>query len=106
ILDKLGLGEIRVRDALLRTSGAQGVVEQNLKQAAKAWEENTELQRQAGIVNETTAAKLTILKNEIVDVLFTMGRDWLPVIKDVIDGLGPLAAIAVGAARAFANLPA
>lgn len=105
ILDKLGLGEIRVRDSLLRLSGGQGILEQNLKEAAKAWEDNTELQRQAAIQNETTAAKLTILKNQIVDVLFTMGQDWLPVIKDVIEGLGPLAAVGVGIAKAFANLP-
>lgn len=105
ILDKLGLGEIRVRDALLRTAGAQGVIEENLRTAAKAWTDNTELERQAAIMNETTAAKIKILKNEIVDVLFTMGKEWLPVIRDVIDGLGPLAGIAAGAARAFANLP-
>lgn len=67
-LDEMGLSDIRMRDALLRASGASDVFTNALKIGSDAWEENTALTKEAEQRYETMASKLAILKNSATDL--------------------------------------
>lgn len=67
-LDEMGLSDIRMRDALLRASGASDVFTNALKTGTEAWDENTALTKEAEQRYETMASKLAILKNNAVDL--------------------------------------
>lgn len=90
-LDKLGLGGVRVRDALLRASGAGDLLRDSIKLGNKAWLENTALTREAEKRYETTASQLKILRNRWTDLKITIGEALLPAINDAIQGIVRLA---------------
>lgn len=91
VLDELGLSEIRVRDALLRASGAGDLFRESLELGSKAWEENTALTDEANQRYETVASKLAILKNTLIDVGITIGQALMPAIEAVTEFLQKLA---------------
>ncbi len=105
VLDELGLGEIRVRDALLRASGAGDLFRNSLETASKAWEENTALADEAAKRYETTGAKLAILRNRAVDVAITLGDALAPALLATMDALEPVISILGKGAELFARLP-
>lgn len=77
VLDDMGISEVRMRDALLRASGASDVFTQAIKTGTEAWKDNTALAKEASQRYETLESKLTLLKN---------GADALAIaFKDSID---------------------
>jgi len=90
VLEDMGLGGIRVTDALLRAAGAQDLFTDAQVTANKAWEENTSLTEEARKRLETTAAKLAILKNVLVDVGITIGDFIVPLLKQFVDFIRPV----------------
>ncbi len=90
VLDELGLGEIRVRDALLRAAGAGDLFAESLEIGSKAWEENIALNEEAEERFKTTASQLQILKNNIKIVAAAFGEVLLPAINSVVGGLIPV----------------
>lgn len=58
ILDEMGITEIRLRDAILRASGASDLFTDAVKLGNQAWEENTALTEEAGRRYETTASQM------------------------------------------------
>lgn len=90
VLDSLELGEIRVRDALLRASGATEVFSDAQAIAASAWEENNALEEEAGRRIETTASQLAILKNNFMETAMQIGNALIPALKSVVDAVGPI----------------
>lgn len=82
VLEKLGLSEIRVRDALLRASSASDLFRDSINLGSQAWEENTALTKEAEQRYGTTASQMAMLKNEVVDIAIDLGRDLLPLVKD------------------------
>lgn len=90
-LDKLGLGGIRVRDTLLRASGAGDLFRQSLELGNKAWKDNTALTVEAEKRYKTTAAQLKMLHNRWTDLKITIGEKALPVVNDAIKGIVGLA---------------
>lgn len=98
VLDDLGLSEIRVRDALLRTAGASDLLSKSLQVGTKGWAENNALTAEASKRYETSASKLQVAGNQIKDTLIDVG--------------GAIAPLAVAGAqaisdtvRAFQSLP-
>ena len=91
VLDELGFSEIRVRDALLRASGAGDLFRDSLEIGSGAWAENLALSKEAAERYKTTAAKLIILKNTLKDIGFTFGDMLLPYINSFADSIGVLA---------------
>lgn len=87
VLEDLELGEIRVRDALLRTSGAQDLVRKSVNDANTAWAENTALEAEAARQAETTASRIQILKNRFSDIGLEIGTVVIPALKGVVDAL-------------------
>ncbi|WP_206108514.1 phage tail tape measure protein [Paenibacillus thiaminolyticus] len=103
-LDQLGLSEIRVRDALLRASGAGDLFRTSLETGTKAWNENIALTKEAETRYETTASKMQILKNQINDSAITMGDALVPALLGVFDALQPVIEKIAETAQWFADL--
>lgn len=87
-LSDLGLSEIRVRDALLRTSAAGDLLAHSLKVGNDGWRENTALIEEANKRYETTASKLRIAWNQLDDFGITVGETFLPAIGAAADKTG------------------
>lgn len=68
VLDEMGITEIRMRDALLRASGASEVFDNALKIGSEAWNENIALVNEATQRYKTVDSQLAILKNRLTDI--------------------------------------
>ncbi|MCY9579552.1 phage tail tape measure protein [Paenibacillus alvei] len=104
MLDKLGLSEIRVRDTLLRASGAGDLFRNSMEVGTKAWAENIALTKEAETRYETTASKIQILRNKINDSAITMGDALVPALLAVFESLQPPIDKLAETAQWFANL--
>lgn len=104
VLDELGLSEIRVRDALLRASGAGDLFRRSLELGSQAWDENTALTNEAAQRYGTTESQLRILRNQLVDVGITLGDALAPALRAAITAAQPLIAAVGRMAEWFANL--
>jgi len=83
VLEQMGLTEVRMRDALLRSASAGDTMRRAIETANVAWRENTALTKEAQQRYETTAGQLQILKNNIIDAAIQIGEGLLPQIKDL-----------------------
>lgn len=88
VLDDLGFSEIRVRDALLRASGAGDLFRRSMDIGSQAWAENLALSKEASERYKTTESQLTMLKNKIRDLGITLGDMLSPHIKGAAEGIG------------------
>lgn len=104
VLDKLGLSEIRVRDTLLRASGAGDLFRNSIELGSKAWQENTALTDEANQRYETTASQLKMLGNRITDAAITLGDALVPALMAALEALEPLFASIEEGATWFASL--
>ena len=87
VLEEVGLANIRVRDALLRASGAGDLLREALSLGSEAWEENTALAAEAQQRYDTMASKLKILWSNVRDVAITVGTALFPTIEQLMDFL-------------------
>lgn len=87
VLDKLGLDEIRVRDALLRTAGAGDLLSKSLGVANQAWKESTALNIEAAKRFGTTESQIRIMVNNFNELARTFGETFGPALNKVITGL-------------------
>ncbi len=90
-LDELGLTEVRLSDALRRAAGSGDLFAKSLDISKNAWKENTALAEGASVVYETTAGKMQLAKNEVTALGIQLGDHFLPVIADVLKGVGNFA---------------
>jgi phage-related protein len=104
VLEDLGITEVRMRDALLRASGAGDLFRQSIELGSVAWAENTALTNEANLRYGTTAAQLSILWNRIVDVAITLGDVMVPALMSVMDKMEPLFTMIENGAQKFAQL--
>ncbi|WP_010278794.1 phage tail tape measure protein [Paenibacillus senegalensis] len=104
VIEDLGLSEIRLRDALLRASGAGDVMRKSLELGNKAWEENVALTNEAEERYKTTASQAQIFKNRLVDIGITLGDALVPALLKLLDSLQPLITKVAQAAEWFAGL--
>ncbi|WP_413373285.1 phage tail tape measure protein [Paenibacillus taichungensis] len=103
VLDALGLSEIRVRDSLLRASGAGDLFRESLELGTKAWEENTALTNEATTRYETTASQLQILKNRVMDAAITLGDALVPALMAAFAAIEPVIQGLIRGAETFAS---
>ena len=87
VLEDVGFANVRVRDALLRASGAGDLLREALSLGSQAWEENTALAIEAQQRYDTMASKLKILWSNVRDVAITVGTALLPTIEQLTDFL-------------------
>lgn len=106
VLDDMGISEVRMRDALLRASGAGDVLTRALDLQAKAWEANTALTDEARERYKTFESQLTLVINKLKDAGITLGQELLPIFKDFLESVVvPLIGRAASLAEAFGRLP-
>src|SRR5690606_37149006 len=98
VLDRLGFGQVRVRDTLLRAASAGDLFRDALEMGSNAWEENIALTNEAAQRYGTTESQLRIAANRITDALRQVGEIIIPLVAD----LANFAAVVVGA---FGSLP-
>ena len=89
-LESLELGEIRVRDALLRLAGAGTLTAESIKLSNDAFKEGAALSEEAAKRYETTQAKVDILKNSLTDLGITMFDEVKPGLDEAVVGLSDL----------------
>ena len=75
VLDAMGMTEIRLRDALLRASGATDVFNNAIELSNTAWKENTALTKEAEARYQTMESQLGILKNKLTDIGISFYQD-------------------------------
>ncbi len=85
VLEDLELGEIRVRDSLLRAANAQGMFTDLQERGNTAWAENLAHIEEANKRWETTASRLRVAMNNAVDLGIAVGDHLLPAIVAVAD---------------------
>ena len=85
VLDDIGISEIRLRDTMLRAVNATELFANAQTMAQQAWDKNTALAEKAGVRYNTTASKLTNLKNKATLFAQTLGDDMNPTIQSLID---------------------
>lgn len=85
MLSEMGLTEVRLRDSLLRAANAGDLFNEAMETGNKAFEENTALADESNKRYETTAAKLSQLKETIKNIAITLGETLLPIISSVAD---------------------
>lgn len=103
-LDDVKLGEIRVRDALLRLAGAGDVMTDSVNLATAAWGENAALQEEVGRRYETTESQLSVAKNTLQEVGRTLGDALVPFLLAVVEAAKPLIGALQSLAEWFGNL--
>lgn len=91
VLEELGITEVRMRDALLRSASASDQFTAAMQTGNRAFDENTALTNEAEKRYETTAAKLTMMKNSFVDTAITVGESFLPAIQAGAESVSELA---------------
>lgn len=91
VLEQLGLNEIRVRDALLRASGASDLFANSLELANEAWEKNIALDVEAEKRFATTASMWQKTINQLKLLAAAFGEILLPIINNFLENtLTPL----------------
>jgi TP901 family phage tail tape measure protein len=88
VLDDMGITEVRLRDALLRAAGASDIFTSAVATGNEAWAKNEALSKEASQRYETTASKLAILKNKVVDLGISFGELILPNLIKLTDKIG------------------
>lgn len=88
VLDALGLSEIRLRDAMLRTAGAGDLLRTSIDTGNRAWEQNSALTEEAAKRYETTAAKMEIARNQVNDFAINVGETFLPIMGAAAEKVG------------------
>ena len=90
ILDELGIKNVRQTKAILGLASAGDLLSNTINQANSAWEKNTALGEKAGVMYNTTEAKLTMLENAANNVKISIGDAITPMIASVAEGLTSL----------------
>lgn len=91
VLESLGITEVRMRDALLRSASASDQFTAAMKTGNAAFEENAALTAEAEKRYKTTAAQLSMMKNSVVDAAISIGETFLPVLEAGAEKIAGLA---------------
>jgi len=82
-LSSLGQTDVRTTRSLLGLASSGDMLRKSLELGNKSWEENTALTNEAEKRYETTAAKLEMARNSIVDTAVSLGEHLLPAVEAV-----------------------
>ena len=79
-LEKLGISEIRMRDALLKGASASDLFTKALKDGSEAYKDNNALTKEAGQRFETLESQLKLVGNILNDAFIDIGQDLTPIL--------------------------
>jgi len=104
-LEEMGISEVRMRNAILASTGAGKLMNETLKTGAQAWGENTALTKEAEARYATLSSQLTIAWNKLKAVGVEIGLSLLPSLKDMVKALDPVFNGLKKVAEWFATMP-
>lgn len=104
VLGDMEITEVRMRDALLRASGAGDLLATSIDIGTEAWRDNSALTKEAEERYKTTASQMTLLWNNIKDVGIQLGQVLLPVLQRAIETLRGFVPYLEKAVEWFKNL--
>lgn len=87
VLDEMGLTEIRLRDAILRSVGAGDQLTQSIKDSNEAWAENVALGEEAGKFYNTVEAQFQVLKNQVTEIAVGLYDEMRPALVETMQAL-------------------
>jgi TP901 family phage tail tape measure protein len=102
-LADLGLDGIRVADTIRRLSANTDLLTESLGRANTAWDENSALSTEANARFATTESQVNLAKNQLNNLAVVVGSILLPIVNDLVAGIGDMA---VGFARFADEHPA
>ena len=105
VLESVEFGNIRVRDALLRASGAGDLMRSSLDLGSTAWQENTALTIEAEKFYATLGNQLKIVWNQIRNMAAEMGDNLKPAVLALIDASKPVLGLLRDMIKGFGELP-
>jgi len=82
VFDRLGIGQIRTRDALLRLVSATELLGDATTEARKAWEDGEYHAREFETRMDTMTAQARRLWDSVKDVAMTLGEQFEPSVRD------------------------
>ena len=85
VLDEMGITEVRLRDALLRTTGAVDGFVRAQDMATASWEENSALTKEAEERYRTFESQLQLLKNALNELGIQFGEVIIPMLLQFIE---------------------
>jgi TP901 family phage tail tape measure protein len=85
VLADLGIEEVRLRDAVLRLSGAGDTLNTSLGIQAKAWEENTALSNEAEKRYKSMESQIQMMKNSFKVLAAELGEVLFPILTKLIE---------------------
>jgi TP901 family phage tail tape measure protein len=91
ILEDLGITEVRMRDALLRSASASDIFTEAMVTGTQAFEDNNALANEAAKRYETVQAKLQVMANRVEDAAISFGQVFLPAVTAAADAVGGFA---------------
>lgn len=89
-LEELGITEVRLRDTILRLTGAGEMMNDQIAMSNVAWGENTALTNEANQRYETTESKLMMVKNQVQNVAISLGDQMAPHLLNATEFVGGL----------------
>lgn len=87
MLDELGVTSLRQTDTMKRLSGASELMADMVNISNNAWEENSALTNESSKRYETTAAKITQMKNTVTELCVKLGDILLPILNKIISAI-------------------
>ena len=104
MLEDLGIKSIRQTDMMKRLASNSSLVTDAVKDANKAWKDNTALSKEVDNRNESLASKFEVLKNRATAVAAEVGKPLADALLAALDAAGPLIKTIENGAKAFANM--
>ncbi len=104
MLQELGITELRQTDTMKRLANAGDLLNSTVSLANEGWSENSALQNEVAARNDTTSAKLQVLRNRVENAAAKLGGPLADALIDVCDDLDPLIEGLGDAAEWFASL--
>lgn len=89
-LKDLGITSTQEIDTMSRLSGANKSLADALGVSGEAWDDNTALTKEAETANDTTASKIAIAKNNVVDLGISLGETLAPMVTKAADKIKEL----------------
>ena len=84
-LDEMGIRELRMRDALLRTTNASDLFTRSIGMANEAWGENTALLKEANTFYGTTESQMKVFQNSVNALKVSVGDQFQPALRSVLE---------------------
>lgn len=104
-LEALGLTDQRLQRGFLSLAGAGDLLRRSIDLSTDAFETNNALANEAAQRYATFESQLTIVWNRVKDVGVTIGQALIPVLRDLLDILGPILDNVANLAKGFGELP-